>query len=130
MPRIARTALQEAGRRPLPSPDERSIMQRSWLPILAALTLQACGVAGKSSEDTLDSHLAMISAIGVEGAGNAEAAKAWHSVVDRGPNALLPALAAFDDTNPRAANWLRAAVDAIADEALARGQPLDAKALE
>jgi hypothetical protein len=66
-----------------------------------------------------------IKAVRAEGAGNTEAAEAWRTIVARGPEALLPVLAAFDGADERAANWLRAAVDAIAVM-----KPLDAKAVE
>jgi hypothetical protein len=91
-------------------------------------TLAALG-AGSPDED-LAALLGRIKAVGPEGAGNAEAARAWQAVVARGPEALLPALGAFDGADARAANWLRTAVDAIAEKALAGGGTLDAKALE
>jgi hypothetical protein len=69
--------------------------------------------------------LEKVKAVRAEGAGNAEASEAWKQIVARGPDALLPVLAAFDGADDRAANWLRAAVDAIAS-----GKPLDAKAIE
>lgn len=74
--------------------------------------------------------LKKITAVRAEGEGNAEASEAWKRVVAHGPEALLPILAAFDGADDRAGNWLRAAVDAVAEEALARKKPLDAKALE
>lgn len=77
-----------------------------------------------------DPDLEKIRAVGKEGAGNAEAGQAWRAVVARGPEAILPILCAFDDTNPRAANWLRAALDAVAERALAEGGKLDGPKLE
>jgi hypothetical protein len=71
-----------------------------------------------------------IKAVRAEGEGNAEASAAWKRVVDRGPEALLPVLAAFDGADPRAANWLRSAVDAVLEDAIAKKKPLDARALE
>ena len=72
--------------------------------------------------------LARIKAVRAQGAGNAEAAAAWKELVQLGPSALLPTLAAMD-TDPITANWLRAAADAIAEKALAARQ-LSAKDLE
>ncbi len=71
-----------------------------------------------------------IRAVGAEGAGNAEAAAAWKRLVRLGPDALPEVLAALDEAGPVAANWLRAAVDAIAERELAAGRPLPAGALE
>ena len=67
-----------------------------------------------------DPDLEALRRVGREGAGHAEAAAAWKRVVERG--ALLPVLAAFDGADPRAANWLRTAADALPSP--------DAKALE
>ena len=85
------------------------------------LLLAGCATGGGLQDD-----LAAIRAVGPEGAGHAEASRAWKAVVGRGPEALLPILAAFDGADPRAANWLRAAADAVATSAAT----LDAKGLE
>ncbi|MCS7045472.1 MAG: hypothetical protein NZO58_03855 [Gemmataceae bacterium] len=73
--------------------------------------------------------LATIKAVGREGRGNAAAAQAWRELVKHGPKVLPDVLAAMDDASPAAANWLRAAVEAIADRALAAKQ-LPAESLE
>jgi len=78
----------------------------------------------------LPALLDKIKAVRAEGEGNPEAAEAWKQVVARGPEALLPILAAFDGADRRAANWLRAALDAVAEDAIAKKQAPDAKALE
>jgi hypothetical protein len=80
--------------------------------------------------DDLTPLLEKIKAVRAEGAGHAEASDAWKQVVAKGPDALLPLLAAFDGADDRAANWLRAAVDAVVEEAVAKKKPLDPKALE
>jgi len=96
----------------------------------AALILGLASCRGVADKGDLETSLAKIKAVGDEGAGNAEASKAWQAIVARGPAALMPTLHAFDDADARAANWLRTAVDAIAERALAANQPPDAKALE
>lgn len=94
---------------------------RQWTPILAAMLL-----AGASrAEGDPAPHLARIKAVGPEGKGNADAAKAWKELVGLGTPALIPAIAAMKDANPIAVNWLRSAVNAIADK-----KPLPAKELE
>jgi hypothetical protein len=50
--------------------------------------------------------------------------------VSKGGDALFPTLAAFDEGNPTATNWLRAAVDAIAEKEAAAGRKLPADKLE
>jgi len=81
-------------------------------------------------EDDLATSLAKLKAVSAEGKGSEEAAKAWKDVVAKGPEALLPTLAAFNGADARGANWLRAAVDAICENAVAKKQPLDLKKLE
>lgn len=90
---------------------------------LGAILLCAALLAGPDPD--LERRLAAIRAVGKEGEGHEEAAAAWKAVVTRGPEALLPVLAAFDGADPRAANWLRAAVDAIASK-----HAIDPKGLE
>ncbi|HMC66516.1 MAG TPA: hypothetical protein VKI65_16395 [Gemmataceae bacterium] len=74
--------------------------------------------------------LERIKAVSREGEGNVEAAKAWKELVQIGPRALIDILVALDDADPEAANWLRSAVDAIAERALAANRPLPAAKLE
>ena len=68
-------------------------------------------------------------AVGKEGAGQKEAAAAWKTLVATGPAALVQTLKAFDGASPAAANWLRAAVSAIADAETAAGRKLPADTL-
>ena len=58
-----------------------------------------------------------IRAVGKEGQGNTEAAKAWQSLAKADAAALPKILEAMDGANPLAANWLRAAVDTIVSRA-------------
>jgi hypothetical protein len=67
--------------------------------------------------------------VGKEGAGNQDAARAWRKLVQLGPAALFDILAGIDD-DAVSANWLRSAVDAIAEHELDAGRALPAKALE
>src|SRR5690242_1954530 len=66
--------------------------------------------------------LARIKAVGPEGEGNAEAGRAWRDLVALGPDALPAILTAFDGADDRAANWLRAAVDAVAEREVSAGR--------
>ncbi len=66
--------------------------------------------------------IARIKAVGKEGKGNTDAGKAWRELVKEGPAALPEVLAGLDDAAPIAANWLRSAVDTIADRALTTGK--------
>ena len=63
---------------------------------------------------SLAEPLAAIRAVGREGAGNAAAAAAWRAIVAGDAGRIPAVLAAMDGANPLAANWLSAAVDALA----------------
>src|SRR5207244_2498479 len=74
--------------------------------------------------------LARIKAVGGKGEGNVDAGRAWQELSQKGTDALLEILAGLDDANPTAANWLRSAVEAIADRAVAAKKELPAAQLE
>jgi hypothetical protein len=90
----------------------------------------AAGLRAAPGDDSVKSALDAIRAVGKEGAGNPRAAAAWKELARRGPDALPDILAGFDGADPTAANWLRLAVDAIAERAVAAGQPLPKDKLE
>ncbi|MGE3804347.1 MAG: hypothetical protein AB7K24_06720 [Gemmataceae bacterium] len=77
-----------------------------------------------------EAEIAKIKAVGPEGEGNEAAQQAWRAIVAKGPQAMLPVLAGLDHANPRAANYLRTAVEAIGEQALAGNKKLDGAALE
>ena len=86
--------------------------------------------APATADDDTTRALAAIKAVKAEGKGNDDAGPAWKTLVAKGGAALFPTLGAFDDANPRATNWLRAAVDAIAEAEAAAGRKLPADELE
>ena len=103
------------------------------------MRLIACGqivgfivllAAPARSEMAPATALSRLQAVGREGEGNAAAARAWKEVVAQGPSALPAILTAMDGTDVVAANWLRTAVDAIAERALGSGRSLPADQLE
>src|SRR5206468_8262545 len=71
-----------------------------------------------------------ILSVGREGTGNLKASAAWRELVRLGPDALFQILSAFDQADPVAANWLRSAVDAIAERELANRRSLPTSKLE
>lgn len=83
----------------------------------------------RADEDTTRA-LATLKTVAKEGKGNEDAGPAWKTLVSKGAPALIPALEAFDETNPTATNWLRAAVDAIAGKEKDAKRPLPADKLE
>jgi hypothetical protein len=104
---------------------------RFWkcVPLAALGVLLALPAARGADDDTLRA-LAALKGVTKEGKGNEDAAPAWKAVVSKGAAALLPALDAFTDDNGAAANWLRTAVDAIAENERAAGRKLPADRLE
>lgn len=99
------------------------------LRLLVALAVALAATPAGADEAT-DKALAALKAVGREGKGNDDAGPAWKTLVSQGAPALLPTLAAIDDANPTAANWLRTAVDAIAEAEKAAGRKLPADKLE
>lgn len=69
-------------------------------------------------------------AVGPKGEGNPEAAQAWAKLVEADAAQLPAILTALNDARPLAANWIRCAVDAVAERQLRRGGKLPAAGLE
>lgn len=71
---------------------------------------------------TIAESLAIIRAVGPEGTGNVEAVRAWQRLTQHDSSALLPTLKALDGASPAASNWLRSAIDVLAESAQAAGK--------
>jgi hypothetical protein len=100
----------------------------SSLILLTAWVLPACNLPAVAGD--LEALLKTLKAVGPEGAGNRQAARAWAELA-RADAAQLPAiLAGLDDAGPLAANWIRTAVDTVAQRQLQRGGKLPAAELE
>ena len=78
----------------------------------------------------LGSQIKTLSSVGPRGAGNEQAARAWQQLSQADVSALPPLLESLDRANPLAANWIRGAIDTIAQRQLDRGQKLPAAELE
>lgn len=90
------------------------------------LALASAAAAGPETEPLL----AALRAVGPNGAGHREAAAAWATLARTDAAELPQILAGFEGAGPLAANWMRTAVDAIAERQLQNGRPLPAAALE
>ena len=101
----------------------------SWLAGLLALGVIPAP-ASRAGERAAAGLLTRIKAVGKEGASNPEAANAWRELVRLGPDALPDILAALNEAEPIAANWLRSAVDTIAERTLADKKRLPVASLE
>ncbi len=91
--------------------------------LLSAFSLPATG-------DDLEPLLKTLRAVGPKGAGNRRAARAWEQLVRADAEKLPAILAGLDGAGPVAANWIRTAVDAVAEDQLRRGGRLPAQRLE
>src|SRR5205814_4682285 len=89
-------------------------------------TLPGSALADSEAKALIDQILS----VGREGAGNSKASGAWRELVQLGPDAVFQILPAFDRADPVAANWLRSAVDAIAERELANRRSLPTSILE
>jgi hypothetical protein len=96
-----------------------------WIPSAALLLLPAL-----ADEGEIGRVVSQIRAVGREGQGNVQAARAWRTLARQSAEALPEILAGFDGADPVAANWLGAALDAIAERETTAGRPLPALALE
>jgi hypothetical protein len=95
-------------------------------PALVGLALLASAAPAADVEPLLS----RIKSVGGEGKGNDDAGQAWRELATRGPDALPAIFAGFDGAGPVAVNYLRAAVDAIAEREVNNGRKLPADALE
>jgi hypothetical protein len=101
-------------------------MTRSFLLTLPAVLLAAAAVGAAEPPPEVTSAIKAIQSVSREGTGNEAAAAGWKTLAAAGPDALIPVLTAFDAAGPTAANWLRSAVDAVAEGAKKRNLPLPA----
>jgi len=99
---------------------------------ISVVIIVGIGLSGASAAhaDDLSQYLKVIQKVSAEGAGNREAAAAWRKLAQADVSSLPVVLAALDDANPLAANWLRSAAEAIADRELKNTGKLPAAALE
>ena len=76
----------------------------------------------------LRESLAVLQQVGPRGEGHAPAVAAWKTLSKASAAQLTALLAGMNDENPLANNWIRAAVDTIAQRAVRRGERLPLEA--
>jgi hypothetical protein len=106
-----------------------------WLLIVAAFAaddraLGADKTSTKASAAKLAKALQVLQAVEPKGVDNQAASKAWREVSAADAAQLPVVLAAIDEAGPLGANWISAAVQAIADRRLKQGAKLPADDLE
>jgi hypothetical protein len=99
--------------------------------MLCGFMLLSLGAAtGFGQQDELAGQLKTIRAVGPKGQGHLAAKAAWKQLAKADAEKLPQVLAGMDGAGPLAQNWLRAAVDAIAERQLAGGEKLPQASLE
>ncbi|MBI5802099.1 MAG: hypothetical protein HZA92_15420 [Verrucomicrobia bacterium] len=97
---------------------------------LSLILLAAAAAAALPAHADFKADIAAIRQVGGEGKGNPQAGTAWHSLAKGDAKSITSLLAAMDDANDLAANYLRSAVDAIVDRELAAKRTLPQLDLE
>src|SRR5438045_1911532 len=92
-----------------------------WTLVVAAVVL-GCASAVQAAD--LEDQIRTIRAVAAEGRGNQEAAAAWRELVRQRAKSLPEILAACDEANPIAVNYLRSAAETIAQRELEKGGKL------
>ena len=98
-----------------------------WVPAAICLGGLICPQAMAVDPEPL---LKVLKAVGPKGAGNRPATTAWQELAMADAGQLPTILAGLDDAGPLSANWIRAAVDTIAERQLRGGGRLPADRLE
>ncbi|MES2789011.1 MAG: hypothetical protein V4719_05275 [Planctomycetota bacterium] len=90
-------------------------MKPVWYRVISALLLVVITLTAPVAEAAdFEASVQTILNVGPEGKGNPEATAAWKELVKSPIQDLPRLLAAFDNANPLAANWLRSAAESIA----------------
>lgn len=92
--------------------------------------LLAADVASAAAPAELAKHIGAIQAVGPEGKGTAEAAKAFQVLSASDAQAVLPLLQAIEKSGPIARNWLRSAVEVIVEREHKAGKSLPVDGLK
>lgn len=95
------------------------------------LTLMGiCVGSSPSSEPQIEQWLSSVQAVVADGGSHQEAAEAWRKLAQLEAGHIPDLLAALDGANPLAANWIRCAIEAIAERHIRSGGQLPSGALE
>ena len=90
----------------------------------ALVALLPALAAAASDGNPMKNWLKAVNSVGPEGLGNAAASSAWKKIAGAGADAIPAVLAGMSQSNELSENWLRSAVEAIADRELAGGGEL------
>jgi outer membrane murein-binding lipoprotein Lpp len=103
-------------------------MNDRFLGSMLGILVAGCAAAAMAAD--VAPLVKTLRAVGPQGAGHVEAARAWQQLARADAGQLSEILAGLDGAGPLAANWIRTAVEAIAERQLQQGRPLPAADLE
>jgi len=110
-------------------PAQRSAGCRAFLALWLSMMVWFANAVGAAPPTELTTAIQEIRRVGTEGRGNVEAAAAWNKLAAAGPASLVLIIRGMDDANELAINWLRAAVEVIADREFDAGRKLPVEEL-
>lgn len=105
------------------------IRRSTWAAALCYSLAWLMGTASSAAEVDVAELTATIRDVGPNGAGNQAASAAWQQLAQADAAELPEILRGFSGAGPLAVNWLRPAVDAIAERELAAGGELPVEGL-
>jgi hypothetical protein len=91
--------------------------RKAFLAIFCIAMLRLAATPAAAAEPDLSPYIDAVNRVGVRGAGHAEAIPAWKQLAAVDASRLPEVLAGMDDSGTLAANWMRGAVEAIAQRA-------------
>jgi hypothetical protein len=91
---------------------------------------RATAEEAQGSKSEVGSLLDVIQQVGPKGQGNPQASAAWKQLSAASPESLPEMFGALDEANSLAANWIRAAIDTIAERTLQAGESLPTEQIE
>lgn len=105
---------------------------RCSITLLVLVVMAALSKTTRAEEQpfSLDENLATMQEVGPKGEGHPQAIRAWRQIAAAPVDQLPRILAAMNDENPLAANWIRSAVETIAERTLTSGSRLPLDELE
>jgi hypothetical protein len=104
-------------------------MNRAILVLLGALPVVS-SVLSANAAPSPENLLAVIEQVGKENAGQQDAHKAWAELAKLDARTLPVLIAGLDSANPLAANWIRSAIETIAERTRTAGGKLPLGELE
>jgi len=99
-------------------------MMTKHIILIGLIAALARAIGAANHEPELAEAIQTIRAVGPEGRGNADAARAWKKLAAGNSTSIVPLLAGMDDANDLAVNWFRSAVHTVVSRDSTESLPL------